>query len=489
MPRQFSLFLMFLALLAGTACASEGDSLWSHTYGGVDDDVAWSIIPSGDGGYLLAGRTASFGAGPSDIWLIKVDAQGDSLWSRTYGGSSYEDVGGIIPSGDGGFLLAGGTDSFGAGQADMWLVKVNAQGDSLWSHTYGGGLDDWAYAIIPSGDGGFLLLGETYSFSVGDGGVWLMKVDAQGNFLWHQFYGGTEWDAAYSIIPSNDGGFLLAGETYSFGAVNRDMWLLKANANGDSIWSHIYGGNDWDAAYSIVPSGDGGFLLAGDTWSFGPGSRNMWLVKVNADGDSVWSRFYGGGEEYANTIISTGDGCFLLAGSTDSFGAGSQDMWLVKVNSQGDSLWSHTYGAGTTEAGFSVIPSEEGNYLLAGYFGGSAPWGPDMWLVCVEGLGTHVPPESEPIHPSSFCLHPCHPNPFNPATILTFDLPVASLVKLEVFDINGRPIMSGSEATPTMFPAGTHQIPFDGSDLPSGIYLARLTAGAWQQTQKLILLK
>ncbi|HEX7343444.1 MAG TPA: hypothetical protein VF398_04220, partial [bacterium] len=183
MLRQFSLLLQSVVLLAGAAHADEGDSLWSHTYGGIDGEAAHSIIPSGDGGYLLAGWTASFGAGPSDMWLVKVDAQGDSLWSRTYGGSGNEDVGAIIPSGDGGFLLAGGTNSFGAGQADMWLLKVNAQGDSLWSHTYGGSQNDWAYAIIPSGDGGFLLLGETYSFSVGDGGVWLMKVDAQGNFL------------------------------------------------------------------------------------------------------------------------------------------------------------------------------------------------------------------------------------------------------------------------------------------------------------------
>jgi hypothetical protein len=184
MPREFFLPLLLLALLAGTACATEGDSLWSQSYGGGNCDEAHSMILSSDGCLLLVGGTGPFGAGSMDMWLVKVNTQGNCLWSQTYGGSYLDDAFSLIPAGDDGFLLAGWTSSSWAGAEDMCLLKVDAGGDFLWSRTYGGDEMEWAHSIIPSDDGGFLLVGLTESFGAGDDDMWLVKVNAQGDPLW-----------------------------------------------------------------------------------------------------------------------------------------------------------------------------------------------------------------------------------------------------------------------------------------------------------------
>jgi len=480
----------FLLLLTGiflfqSAYGAEGDSLWTRTYGGNGDERANCILPTGDGGFLLAGTTYSFGSGDGDMWLVKVNSQGDSLWSRTYGGSSHEWVSAMVPAGDGGFLLAGGTYSFGSGGYDMWLVKVNSEGDSIWSRTYGGSSFDWANAIISSGDGGFLLAGQTMSFGAGSWDGWLVKVNAQGDSLWSGAYGGYSDEWASSLVSSG-GGFLLAGATYSFGAGDGDMWLLQVNAQGDSVWSRTQGGDEDDWASSIIPAGDD-FLLAGGSSSFGAGGGDMWLLRVNSQGDSLDSHTYGGSyAEWAYSIMPTGDDGYLLAGWTTSFGAGFEDVWLVKVNGDGDSLWARSYGGGSNEWAYAIGPSGNGDFLLAGVTFSFGAGGSDAWLVCVEGTTSSVTRPMPSIQPYSFVFLPPHPNPFNPTTIASFELRVASYVNLGVYDTAGRLVATLVDGWSE---AGTHKATFDGSDLPSGIYLARLTAGDWSAVQKLVLLK
>jgi predicted secreted protein len=489
MKRIISLCLSlcaFIITLSSVVCADEGDSLWSHTYGGNFDDRAYAITPTDDDGFLLAGYAASYGSGGFDVWLVKVNAQGDSLWSHSYGGG-YEDAAYCLtPSGDGGFLIAGGTHSFGAGNEDMWLIKVNAQGDSLWSRTYGGYFDERAYSIIPSGDGGFLLAGSTTTFGSGNFDMWLVKVNAQGDSLWSRTFGGGFIDIAHAIISSGDGGFLMAGMTSSFGAGNYDFWLMKVDDQGDSLWSRTYGGSFNDYGYSISSAGDGGFLLLGYTMSFGAGYQDVWLVKVSAQGDSLWSHTYGGAfDETAFSLIPTRDNAFMLGGWTTSFGAGGYDMWLVKVNSQGDSLWSHTYGGSFWEYSFSLLACSDGGILSVGGTDSFGSGSYDMWLMKLEGSGTAVEPSSQ-IQPSSFALYPCHPNPFNPYTVASYKLPAASQVTLKVYDTAGRLVAT---LVDRWMQVGEHQTTFDGAHLSSGVYLAKLQAGEFTATQKLVLLK
>jgi hypothetical protein len=224
----------------------------------------------------------------------------------------------------------------------------------------------------------------------------------------------------------------------------------------------------------------------------------MWLVRIDEDGNELWNQTFGGmSDDEGWSVIEASDGGFLIAGKTESFGAGADDLWLVKTSADGDSLWSRTFGDTGQDGGYAVIQNTDGDYLAAGATWSFTGVRNEMYLVCVEGPSTGIEPQ--PIAtPSCFALD-AHPNPFNPSTIVSFELPVASFVKLEVFDIKGRAVgahssapLSGSGTTLTTgswFTAGTHQFTFDGANLPSGIYLARLTARDFQQTQKLVLLK
>ncbi len=198
--------------------ADEGDSLWSRIYGGSIADDLTKLLPTSEGGYLLAGRTESFGAGDCDFWAVKTDAAGDSLWSRTYGGDSFEIVTTAIQTTDGGYLLFGDTYSFGAGAWDIWMVKTDTDGDSLWSHTYGGSGDDQLTAIIVTNDGGYLLGGQTDSFGAGNDDIWLVKTDANGDSVWSVTYGGSADEWLANVLQTADDGYLIAGTTTSCGA-------------------------------------------------------------------------------------------------------------------------------------------------------------------------------------------------------------------------------------------------------------------------------
>jgi len=191
---------------------------WSQTYGGTDGDVAHSVVETGEGGYALAGWTKSFGAGWYDCWLVKTDASGNEEWNQTYGGTSYDLARSVIETSDGGYALAGVTESYGAGWRDFWLVKTDSAGNALWNQTYGGTGGDEAWSVVETADGGYALAGGTYSFGAGFVDCWLVKTDASGNALWNQTYGGTGTDVAHSVVETGDGGYALAGVTGSYGA-------------------------------------------------------------------------------------------------------------------------------------------------------------------------------------------------------------------------------------------------------------------------------
>jgi hypothetical protein len=438
-----------------------GTLLWSHTYGTADHDWAMDVVPAGDGGYLLAGATWTNLHGSSDMWVVKVDSVGDSLWARTYGGAGWDGASAIIPSGDGNFLLAGRTwtffepDSDGSDNMDVSIVKINPYGDTLWTRSFG--RDSTIIVQAP----------------------WGPDTNAV-NF----------WDGAAAIVSSGvDGNFVLAGKTMLNGSSNSQMWLLKVSANGDSLWSQTYGGAAWDEATAIIRTPDQGYLLAGRTQSSGAGSSDMYLVKVNSTGLQQATFPYGGtGWDEANAIIPSGTG-YLIAGTTASFGNGSADMWLQKISSNGDSLWSHTYGGIFWEGAASVITAADGGYLLAG---GTSSFGSgidDLWLVKAAGPtppGLPVLPESERPMAMTYRLNPSRPNPFNAATILSYDLQTASQVRLKIYDTAGRMVTSLVDGWRQ---AGSHEVTFDASHLAAGVYLANVTAGEFTATQKLVLLK
>jgi len=389
---------------AGGMTAAAGPTTFQKTYGGSGADYAYAVAgPLADGGFLLVGRTQSFGAGQSDIYVVRIDSLGNVLWSKTYGGSGYDVAHAVAgPLADGGFLLVGGTASFGAGGSfygyDMYAVRINGSGDIVWSKTYGGSDDDVANAVVALPDGGFLLVGGTASFGAGDEDMYAVRINGSGDILWSKTYGGRWPDSANAVVALPDGGFLLVGRASSFGAGGQDMYAVRINGSGDILWSKTYGGSSWDEAYAVAgPLADGGFLLVGRTDSFGVRYYDdLYAVRIDSSGDLVWSKTYGGsGVDQAHAVAGPlADGGFLLVGWIfQSFGAVSYDMYAVRIDSSGSVLWSKTYDLGGTnrdEAYAVAGPLADGGFLLVGYTTG------DIYAVRIDGSGASGCNETSP---------------------------------------------------------------------------------------------
>jgi hypothetical protein len=384
--KRFFFLTVALALFLGCSLtqAQPPDTLWTRTYGGSLDDWCYFGQQTSDEGYILVGMTTSFGGGGFDYYLVKTDANGDTLWTRVYGGSGNDKGYYVQQTSDGGYIVAGYTNSFGAGNYDIWLIKTDASGDSLWSRTYGGSGSDICKYAQQTPDGGYVVAGGTDSFGAGSKDFWLLKTDADGDTLWTRTYGGTDYEDFYAAHCTSDGGYIVTGWSSSFG-VNTDAWVVRTDANGDSLWARTYGGDGWDAFYSVQETSDGGYVMGGQSNSFpGPGDYDFWVVKTDADGNSLWSNIYGGDRaEYCRSVDETFDGGYALIGYTQSFGAGSWDLWLVKTDADGDSLWSRTFGGVGSDCCLAGHQTTDGGYILAAYTGSFGAGGTDAWLVRV----------------------------------------------------------------------------------------------------------
>jgi len=265
-------------------------------------------------------------------WLPATPSLISIQWSKVFGGINIEYGNSVQQTNDGGYILLGGTESIGAGFNDMYLIKVDNAGAEEWSHTYGGTGTDYGYSVQQTSDGGYILLGYSESFGAGQYDMYLIKVDNAGAEEWSHTYGGTGADYGYSVQQTSDGGYILMGRTVSFGAGQYDMYLIKVNNAGAEEWSHTYGGTGMDTGYSFQETSDGGYILLGRTASFGEGSYDMYLVKVDKVGTEQWNRTFGGtASENGRSVQQTSDGGYLLLGTTASFGAGSFDIYLIKV--------------------------------------------------------------------------------------------------------------------------------------------------------------
>jgi parallel beta-helix repeat protein len=264
-----------------------GTAMWSKTYGGTGNDIAMSMVQTVDGDYALVGSTQSFGAGNWDAWLVKTDKDGNVLFDHTYGGTGNDGARSLVQTSDGGFAMTGSTVSFSVGLSDFWLIKTDANGTTQWSKTYGGSNWDDPYAMIQTSDGGYVLAGCSQSFGSGAGDFWLIKTDASGNHVWNKTYGGTSEDRPYSLTQTFDGGYALVGYTYSFGAGDSDLWFVRTSTDGNARWNQTYGGTSEDYARSMVQTSDGGYALGGSTRSFGAGGVDYWLIKTAGESSAI----------------------------------------------------------------------------------------------------------------------------------------------------------------------------------------------------------
>ena len=305
---------------------------WNQTFGGSFWDMGESVQETSDGGYIVAGYKWSSTAGQPDVWLIKTDASGTEEWNQTFGGSSDDRGYSVQQTSEGGYIVAGYTLSSGAGQSDVWLIKTDGSGTQEWTKTFGGSDSDEGYSVQQTYDGGYIVAGYTDSFGAGAGDIWLIKTDSSGIEEWNRTFGGSSDDRGCSVRQTADGGYIVVGKTESSGAGYSDVWLIKTDSSGIEEWNRTYGGIDWDFALSVVQTSDGGYIMVGDTYSSGAGAGDIWLIKTDTSGSEEWNQTFGGSSaEEGHSVAQTSDGGYIVAGYTESFGAGAGDIWLIKT--------------------------------------------------------------------------------------------------------------------------------------------------------------
>ncbi len=380
--------LWLLPLLWGAVAWGWQQQRWAWTYGESGADFATSVQRLEDG-YLGAGYTNSYGSGKQDGWVWRLDEQGSSRWQKVYGGAEDDDFLAAALAADGGMVAAGSTLSFGVIGQDAWAMRLDAAGESVWQYAYGGVGNEAAQAIWPTVDGGYVLAGSSSSGSAGGADGWVWRLDAAGDIVWQFVYGGPAVDEFQAVTATTDGGFVVAGETWSFGAALSDGWLLKLDGSGGVVWQKRYGDLLADGWLALQAAADGGVIVAGYTDSVGTGGQDAWVMRLDAAGDALWQMAYGGVDaDRAEALLTLADGSYLVAGVTESFGAGHEDAWVLRLDDGGKIVWQKTYGgslAGDVASAITAAPA--GGAVFAGHTFSFGAGEVDAWGVRLDGQG------------------------------------------------------------------------------------------------------
>ena len=447
-----AIFMCVFMLLTARADETAPDVEWQRRLGGSLDDAAFSILQTSDGGYIFAGITQSNDGdvsgnhGGQDAWIVKLNSLGEIVWQRCFGGSDDDLALSIQQTNDGGYIFAGATKSndgdvpgYRGGFVtwmgkflleyftklreiensvqDVWIVKLNASGETEWQKCLGGSRIDVARAIQQTSDGGYIFAGATNSnngdVSGNHGGedAWIVKLNASGKLVWQRCFGGSGDDMATSIQQTNDGGYIFAGWTLTGdGDVSgnnggTDAWIVKLNASGKIVWQRCLGGSSTDFANSIQQTNDGGYILAGNTdsndgdVSGNHGKQDVWIVKLNESGEIVWQKCLGGsGDDIAASIQQTSDGGYIFCGGTyssDDDVSGDKDdlnAWVVKLNTSGEIAWQRRLGDTGDDLAVSIQQMSDGGFVFAGNvdFGKEDEFhkdGGDAWIVKLAPAG------------------------------------------------------------------------------------------------------
>ena len=397
------IFSIIFLLLPLTSLSAQAELKWVKNFGGSDQDFATSIWQTTDDGYIVAGSSRSMDGdfeennGLADIWVMKLDPNGNPEWQRNFSGSGWDAIESIKQTTGGGYIAAGWSDSNDGdvggnnGNKDAWLLKLDPYGNLEWEKNFGGSEDDSVRSIQQTEDGGYIAAGKSYSTNGdvsgnnGSSDYWVIKVDPIGNLEWEKNFGGSALDFASTIQQTLDGGFIVTGRCDSTNGDitenngSSDYWLVKLNSVGNLEWEKNFGGSSFEFASSILQTTDGGFIAAGwsgsDDGDVGEnnGDFDSWILKLDPFGNLEWEKNFGGSDgDFAVSIQQTTDGGYIIANRSDSNDGdiggnnGDYDSWILKLDSFGNLEWEKNFGGSGWDVIWSIQQTTDGGYICAG---------------------------------------------------------------------------------------------------------------------------
>ncbi|MBU1936586.1 T9SS type A sorting domain-containing protein [bacterium] len=465
------------------------DTLWTRIYGGNGSQGVTSVQQTTDGGYMIAGGTNDSLGGEYDFYLIKTNSIGDTLWTRTYGGASTDNCYAACQTNDGGYILAGLTDSFIPGTRAPYVVKTDSLGDTLWTHAYRRDEIEVIHAVQQTSDGGYILVGHTSSLT-SNRDFLLIRTNNRGDTLWTRSYGINSLlniEEASDVQQTVDGGFIITGTSTQIWPGEQRIYMVRTDGFGDTLWTKLFGSEENSrTANTIIQTTDNGYFLTGDiTIDY---SEDIYAMKTNSQGNVLWEFSHDGGSphEWARGVFQTSDGGYIIAGGTNVFSsAGGNYCLLIKIDESGDTLWTREYELSRLITMSSFGRTADGGYILAGQIETYELFTSDIFLIKTEP-DVSATPKTNPVITKEFALHQNYPNPFNASTQIIFDLPKTELVTLKIYNVLGREVTT---IINELCSPGQHSVLVDGSNLTSGIYFYRVEMKSKCETKKMLLLK
>jgi hypothetical protein len=384
-----SLYTLLLSLGSILTTRAQMITFQNH-YAFSYDQSGKDVMQTDDGGYLIAGTTEN--SDPTDLNLVmtKTDAYGNITSQKNYGGSRVDYPNNMISSGDGNFFVVGYSQSFGPGDLDIWLLKVDQDGDTLWTKKYGGSGNEEGKEIIATADGNFAIIGasNSYTGTFSNNDMQLIKIDGNGTVLFSKNYGTPQYESARSIKLCSDGGFIISGKTAVDPLSTASIYLVRTNSNGDTIWTKTLSGgtNSWEGK-SIIVNSDNTYTLAIDD-SSASNDSDVRILKLTEDANTIiFNKMYGGTmKDICKTIRPTSDGGYIVSAISRSFGW-PVDMWILKLDANGDKTWDRNFGGGGHEHGYSVRQTSDGGYIAVGHARSYTPNLWELYLVKMDNTG------------------------------------------------------------------------------------------------------
>jgi hypothetical protein len=494
MKKQMLCIVELLGIFSLLFSQTPPDTLWTKNYGGYNDDGAYSLQQTFDGGYIIAGGTESFGAGGNDVYLIKTNEDGDTVWTKACGGARDDEGYSVQQTSDSGYIVVGSTYSFGAAyEDDAWLIKTDSKGDTIWTKRFGEtNHPDRGYSVQQTNEGGYIITGCTESYGLNYTHAWLIKTDSSGNKVWDKTFGGAD-TVSYgrSVRQTNDGGYIITGWKDYSGTSDYDVWLIKTDSLGNKLWDKIWGRGYYDYGRSVQQTNDGGYIVTGDTRPYSTTNSDVWLIKTDVNGDTVWTKTYGGtADDRGWSVQQTSSGGYILTGYTASYGASGGDAWLIKTDSSGNKLWDKTFGGSAYDYCRSVRQTNDGGYIVAGETSSYGSGGKDVYLI---RLTAEVVLDDYPLQAplKNYDLYQNYPNPFNTQTTISFSNLKAGWINISIYNIIGQKIKTLADGKLRI---GHHQVIWSGKDendmpVSSGIYFYKMETANFSVIRKCILLK